>query len=61
MVPNENQMLSKGMCCVNSTPEIQTNNSKDKINNKHTQRTQEFTWFGNLPTSTSGDREKFSL
>ena len=46
--------------CINSILGIQTNNSKDKINNKHTQRTQEFLWFNNLPTSTGGDREKVS-
>ena len=32
--------------------------NKQKLNNKHTQRTQEFTWFGKLPTSTE-TTEKF--
>ena len=36
----------------------QINNSKRKLNNKHTQRIQEFTWFGKLPTSTT-TTEKF--
>ena len=34
---------------------------KTKITNKHTQRTQKFSWFGNLPTSTGGNKKKVSL
>ena len=40
-------------CCVDSTPGLKSITvNKWKLNNKHTQRTQEFTWFGKLPTST---------
>ena len=34
---------------------------KKKKKQSHTQRAQEFTWFGNLPTSTGGDRESFTI
>ena len=46
-------------CCANSTPGLKSITvNKQKLNNKHTQRTQEFTWFGKLPTSTE-TTEKF--
>ena len=46
-------------CCANSTSGLKSIIvNKRKLNNKHTQRTQEFTWFGKLPTSTA-TTEKF--
>ena len=46
-------------CCADSTPGLKSITvNKRKLNNKHTQRTQEFTWFGKLPTSTE-TTEKF--
>ena len=40
-------------CCADSTSGLKSITvNKQKSNNKHTQRTQEFTWFGKLPTST---------
>ena len=40
-------------CCADSTLELKSITiNKRKLNNKHTQRTQEFTWFGKLPPST---------
>ena len=39
-------------CCADSTPRCKSITvNKRKSNNKHTQRTQEFMWFGKLPTS----------
>ena len=47
------------LCCADSTPGLKSITiNKRKLNNKHTQRTQEFTWFGKLPTSTE-TTEKF--
>jgi len=40
-------------CCANSTPRLKSITvNKQKLNNKHTQKTQEFMWFDKLPTST---------
>ena len=48
-----------GFCCADSTPGLKSITiNKRKLNNKHTQRTQEFTWFSKLPTSTE-TTEKF--
>ena len=45
--------LGNTLCCVDSTPGLKSiTENKRKLNNKHTQRTQEFMWFGKLPTST---------
>ena len=50
---------SYAYCCANSTPGLKSITvNKRKLNNKHTQRTQEFTWFGKLLTSTA-TTEKF--
>ena len=47
------------VCCANGTPGLKSITiSKWKLNNKHTQRTQEFMWFGKLPISTE-TMEKF--
>ena len=47
------------ICCANSTPGLKSITvNKRKLNNKHTQRIQEFTWFGKLLTSTE-TTEKF--
>ena len=47
------------VCCANNTPGLKSITvNKQKLNNKHTQRIQEFTWFGKLPTSTE-TTEKF--
>lgn len=44
----------KATCCANSTPRLKSIIvNKRKLNNKHTQRTHEFTWFSKLPTSTA--------
>ena len=52
---------SYAYCCANSTSGLKSITvNKRKLNNKHTQRTQEFTWFGKLPTSTA-TTEKFHL
>ena len=41
------------LCCADSTPGLKSVTvNKRKLNNKHTQRTQEFTQFGKLPTFT---------
>ena len=49
----------KSYCCADSTPGLKSIIvNKQKLNNKHTQRIQEFTWFGKLPTSTE-TTEKF--
>ena len=46
-------------CCADSIPGLKSITvNKRKLNNKHTQRTQEFMWFGKLPTSTE-TTEKF--
>ena len=51
--------LSNTYCCADSTPGLKSiTENKQKLNNKHTQRTQEFMWFGKLPTSTE-TTEKF--
>ena len=45
-------MGSDTTCRANSTPGLKSMIvNKQKLNNKHTQRTQEFTWFVKLPTS----------
>ena len=47
------------MCCADSTIGLKSITvNKQELNNKHTKRTQEFTWFGKLPTSTERT-EKF--
>ena len=47
------------MCCADSTIGLKSITvNKQELNNKHTKRTQEFTWFGKLPTSTE-TMEKF--
>ena len=47
------------ICCANSTLKLKLITiNKQKLNNKHTQRTQKFTWFNRLPTSTT-TTEKF--
>ena len=47
------------ICCLDSTPRLKSMTvNKQKLNNKHTQRTKEFTWFSKLPTSTA-TTEKF--
>ena len=46
-------------CCADSTSRLKSIIiNKRKLNNKHSQRTQEFTWFGKLLTSTA-TTEKF--
>ena len=46
-------------CYADSTPGLKLITvNKRKLNNKHTQRTQEFMWFGKLPTSME-TMEKF--
>ena len=51
--------VKEALCCANSTPGLKSITvNKRKLNNKHTQRTQKFTWFGKLPTSTE-TTEKF--
>ena len=58
----ENKMVTaenKSYCCADSTPGFKSITvNKRKLNNKHAQRTQEFTWFDKLPTSTE-TTEKF--
>ena len=47
------------LCCAYSTLGLKSITvNKQKLNNKHTQRKQEFTWFDKLPTSTA-TTEKF--
>ena len=47
------------LCCADNTPGLKSITvNKRKLNNKHTQKTQEFTWFSKLPTSTT-TTEKF--
>ena len=47
------------MCCADSTLGLKSITvNKRELNNKHTKRTQEFTWFGKLTTSTE-TTEKF--
>ena len=49
----------KSYCCADSTLGLKSITvNKRKLNNKHTQRTQKFTWFGKLPTSME-TMEKF--
>ena len=53
------QFLSPFTYCADSTLGLKSITvNKRKLNNKHTQSTQEFTWFGKLPTSTE-TTEKF--
>jgi len=54
---NSPKLFSK--CCADSNPGLKLITvNKWKLNNKHTQRTQEFVWFSKLPTSMA-TTEKF--
>ena len=56
---DHNNHIREQICCADSTLGLKSITvNKRKLNNKHTQRTQEFTRFGKLPTSTE-TTEKF--
>ena len=49
------------VCCANGTPGLKSITiSKRKLNNKHTQKIKEFTWF-NKPPTLHGKVEEISL